>query len=472
MAITVTSRGTVCTNADSSTYDIASVALTTDRVYIAFVYSSIASGTAPSVTGIAVQSGTGTLTMTKRTTTGDSETFSGGVRRVECWYGKCSASGTATMRATLDATSTNTSMQIFELDGGKTTGTNGADAIVQAPCKTNGSSSTTSLTISMSSFSSSDNRPISFIVHRANEATTADGGGAYTELFDGSHNNPSGGVQVQWHSSSADTSPDASWATSSANGGIALELAAASSNVTVEVPVATLTISTFAPTIKHEIVVPATSLTTNTFAPKLDLGVIPPTATLTTTRFEPQVNLGVIVPVTTLTSTTFAPTVTASSGGGPVEVVVPATSLTTTTFEPKLDLGVIVPTVSLTTTTFEPKIGLGIVVPITNITTTTFVPVIELKVIPGTTALLLNTFAPTVTAEQDVEVVVPTATLSLATFAPTVTSSTPQPVLTHGQWLVGGVPGDVSLELGDEFYFILTGPSADAPSIRVTAPYS
>lgn len=227
MAITVTQRGTVCTNADSSTYDIASVAITNTLVYVAFIYSSIGAGTAPSVTGVAVQSGTGTLTMDKLTTTGEAETFSGGVRRVECWYGTCTASGTATMRATLDATSTNTSMQIYEL-GGVDTGTGGLDAFVQAISENNGSTSTTSLAVAMANAADSNNRYIAFCVHRANEATAHDSGDGYTELFDGNHNSPSGGVCVQWHSTSAaNPTIDFSWTTSSANGGIGLELAIA-----------------------------------------------------------------------------------------------------------------------------------------------------------------------------------------------------------------------------------------------------
>lgn len=435
MAITVTQRGTVNTNADADPISIASVALTVDRVYIGVIATSIASGDAPSVS---TMSGTG-LSMTKRTTTGSSEIFAS--RRVELWYGKCTESGTVTISADLSATSTSSDFTIYELDGVDTTGTNGANAIVQAICKTNGGTSTTSIQFNLAAFAGSSNRPFAFMLHRANEATTHDSGGGYTELLDANHNNPSAGFCVQWHSTSNDQDPDFSWTTSSQNGGIAVELAIVAGNVTVEVP--------------------AAALTTTGSAPRIDLGVVPPNASLTTTSFEPTIGHGIIVPNASLALTTFEPTVT-TSGGGSVEIVVPAASLTTTTSEPRIDLGIVVPATNLATTTFEPTIGLDVVVPDASLTVTTFIPRIDLGVIPETATLALSTFEPTVTTTSSVEIVVPNAVLSLTTFAPTVTSTTPRPVVTVGVW-----SSVVTFSPGDEWSLSFTGPAADAPRVRL-----
>jgi len=223
MAITVTQRGALNTTTNivaSGTSTIASVVLTSGRVYIACVHLATSAGSPPAVVSIA---GTG-LSMSKRTTTGDSEVL--GVKRNELWYGICTASGTVTITMTINAVAcTLSDWDIYELDGCKTSGTNGADAIVQAVCDTSGAALLLNMTLA--AFADSGNRPFAFCVHGAPEATTHDSGGGYTELLDANHISPDTGVCIQWHSSSADTAPGFSWATSSAPLGIAIEIAIA-----------------------------------------------------------------------------------------------------------------------------------------------------------------------------------------------------------------------------------------------------
>lgn len=223
MAISVTQRGALNTTTNitaSGTSTIASVVLTSGRVYVAFVHLVSGSGTPPAVVSIAA---TG-LSMTKRTTTGDSEVL--GIKRVEVWYGICTASGTVTVTMTINAVASSVSdWDIYELDGCKTSGTNGADAIVQAVCDTK--SAATSIDIAgLAAFADSGNRPIAFCIHGAPEATTHDPGG-YTELLDANHTTPDTAVCIQWHSSSADTAPGFSWTTSIASLAIAIEIAIA-----------------------------------------------------------------------------------------------------------------------------------------------------------------------------------------------------------------------------------------------------
>jgi hypothetical protein len=178
--------------------------------------------------------------------------------------------------------------------------------------------------------------------------------------------------------------------------------------------------------------------------------VTPPVATLTLTSFAPTVaatdHQSVTVPVTNLVIATFAPTVTTTAN---VRVEVPVANLTTTTFEP---------TVSTT--------GNQVVTPgVANLTTTTFAPVVTttdpVTVTPDTAALTLNAFAPSVTVSTGVYEV-PAATLILTTFEPTVTSSTPRSVRSSGSW-----DGFAALAPGGEWRVVLSGAGCDNPQVML-----
>ena len=113
---------------------------------------------------------------------------------------------------------------ILAFTGTKTSGTNGADAVVQY--NTNTGSGGTGLTVTLAAFADSNNRPVAFFAHRADEATTPEAG--YTELYDGNIPSPVMGYEAEWHATTADTTPSATWATSGVPaGGFALEIAAA-----------------------------------------------------------------------------------------------------------------------------------------------------------------------------------------------------------------------------------------------------
>lgn len=218
----------------------------------------------------------------------------------------------------------------------------------------------------------------------------------------------------------------------------------APANVTVTPGVASLTLTTFAPTVSataNQTVVPATAaLTLTTFAPTVAASdhktVVPTTASLTLTTFAPTVGVSnniVVTPgVASLTLTTFAPSVTASNH----QTVVPATaSLTLATFAPSVTATnhktVVPATASLSLTTFTPTVTATAnqaVVPATaSLVLTTFAPTVTatagLTVVPATAGLTLTTFAPTVTATAHKVVTPTTAALVLTTFAPTVVAS-------------------------------------------------
>lgn len=190
---------------------------------------------------------------------------------------------------------------------------------------------------------------------------------------------------------------------------------AAAGNQTVTPPTATLTTTSFAPVIKHQIIVPVKTLTTSLFAPIIKLGVIPPTVALTTTTFAPTVtatqNRLIVPPTVALTITAFAPVIQH-------KIIVPVKTLTLTTFVPVIKLAVIPPTAALSITSFAPIIKHQIIVPVKALTTSAFAPTIVVgkTVVPPTVALSLSTFAPILQHR----IIVPVKALTTSLFAPTV----------------------------------------------------
>jgi hypothetical protein len=223
MAITAAKLGTsLHTSTDASSYTYASATYSNNKLYLLFTNTSIASGTAPTVDTV---SGGG-ITWVEVGTAGG-RAYSGTVRRVQCFRGLVtSGATTGALTLTLSGTSTQMHAVVLEFDGMDTSGTNGSGAIVQIVTNI---ATATSLTVTLAAFGSSDNRPVGWFCHRANEATA--NGTGYTELDDGTGTTPSAGSEAEWHATTADTTPNASWATSSDSGGIGIEVKAAAAGV-------------------------------------------------------------------------------------------------------------------------------------------------------------------------------------------------------------------------------------------------
>jgi hypothetical protein len=163
--------------------------------------------------------------------------FSTNGRRVQAWRALAtSGATTGAVTVTMQTGTISASMgaAIIEFTGTKTSGTNGADAVVQWP--TNSASGVTALTVNMAAFANSNNRPVAFFSHRADsgtEATNHDTAEGYTELHDGPHGSVMMAHMAEWHETAANTTPSADWGSSSgATGGFALEIAAATSTTT------------------------------------------------------------------------------------------------------------------------------------------------------------------------------------------------------------------------------------------------
>jgi ribosomal protein S19 len=196
-----------------------------------------------------------------------------------------------------------------------------------------------------------------------------------------------------------------------------------------------LTLTTFAPTIRLGIVVPTRALTLTAFAPTVSVSdnqrVTPTTASLTTARFAPTVTASDhqrVTPTTAaLVAATFAPTVST-----PVLVTPTTAGLTLTTFAPTVTVGsgagtTVTPgTASLTLSPFAPTVSTPTTVTPTTraLVLTTFAPVVSTPqtVTPGKASLTIAAFAPSVSTP--VRVTPTTRALVLSTFAPTVSVTT------------------------------------------------
>ena len=158
-----------------SSYLFPSATYSNNVLYIAFTTTSCSSadgctqGIAPAATSV---SGAG-LTFTEIGTAGGL-LFSGSNRRIQAWRALVpSGATTGVVTATLEYTSTSMGAVMLAFTGTKTSGTNGADAVVQYNTNT---STGTGLTVTLNAFADSNNRPVAFFAHRYNQATTHEAG--------------------------------------------------------------------------------------------------------------------------------------------------------------------------------------------------------------------------------------------------------------------------------------------------------
>ena len=211
----------------------------------------------------------------------------------------------------------------------------------------------------------------------------------------------------------------------------------AAGGVTVTVPVASLTLTGFAPTVTvsdhQSVTVPVASLSLTGFAPIVtataNVSIEIPVASLALAGFAPTVtataNVSIEVPVASLTLAGFAPTVTAT---GDVSITVPVASLALAGFAPTVQtpVTVTIPVASLTLTGFAPTIQtpVSVTVPVASLSLSGFAPTVtataNVSVTVPVASLALSGFSPTVTATGNVSVTVPVASLALTGFAPTI----------------------------------------------------
>jgi hypothetical protein len=121
---------------------------------------------------------------------------------------------------------------VVEVAGVKTSGSNGADAVVQSA--TNTANSATSLTVTLAAYANSNNRPFGAFLREANGTITPETG--YTALGPQVGNNTVViRAESEWLPNATDTSVSATWAASNNSAGIAIELAEAPSSNSLEI---------------------------------------------------------------------------------------------------------------------------------------------------------------------------------------------------------------------------------------------
>jgi hypothetical protein len=102
-------------------------------------------------------------------------------------------------------------------------GASAAAAIIQNPTNTG---TATSGSVTLNSAAKQQNRPLSFFVHLANEATTFRANWTETAGADGNFTSPATGAEAQFRLDTFETTASATWTTSSAWRGVALEVSA------------------------------------------------------------------------------------------------------------------------------------------------------------------------------------------------------------------------------------------------------
>ena len=219
----------ITTSNDLSVYSFPSATYSNNVLYIAFTASSCQSGDDcgfGSTIAPRVQSVTGAgLTFTEIGPPGLA--WNSTARRIQAWRALVAAgAGTGVVTITMEPGTIHSSSMgaaMIAFTGTKTSGINGADAVVQWPSTE--ASGVLGLTVGMNPFAGSNNRPVAFFAHRTDEPTTPEAG--YTELYDGQHTpTPIMGYEAEWYATVAETTPRATWSSSSNAGGFALEIAA------------------------------------------------------------------------------------------------------------------------------------------------------------------------------------------------------------------------------------------------------
>lgn len=214
MAITATNLDSNKNNGASS-ITTASISPTANKLILVSVYNqnnTTSTAPTPTVSGAS-------MTWTQVTTKADDNAGTGGhYARVTVFRALSASPGSGTL--TIDCTSTQDGIHysIDEFTNTKTSGTNGADAIAQST--SNGGTTGTSLTVTLSAFSDSNNATYGAFGINASTASTV--GSGFTSLS--TNGVGTGRSHTEWKNTN-DTSVDVTWADSTSSAGIAIELA-------------------------------------------------------------------------------------------------------------------------------------------------------------------------------------------------------------------------------------------------------
>lgn len=387
----------------------------TDKVYLVAVNSRTGISTDPNVPTL---SGWG-ITW-NQIATAQHDIAGSSRKRITLFWGYNASPSSGTLTADFGGqTQTDMGIVVDEITGADTT-----SPIVQSTTATDDTITVSTLTATLGAFADTDNATYSAggIGSVGSTFTPGTGFATVSDLGTGTSNR----LSTQFKNTN-DTSVDMSWSANEEIGIIAVEIGVAGSGTTVTPGVATLTLTTFAPTVttsNNQLVTPGVAtLSLTGLAPQLKSQINTGLATLTLTTFAPSVTIGVraVPDVATLTLTTYAPQIKSQINTG-------LATLTLTTFAPQVNLKVVPNTTNLTFSTFAPTVSVSnnqsVTPGVATLTLTTFVPTVATSnnqvVTPSLVALTLTTFAPTVTGTAGITATPDLATLVLSGYAPLV----------------------------------------------------
>lgn len=207
-AVNLTTNGS---NVDATSYNTASITPGKKCLILAWVWGIGASTpAAPTLTGNGL-------------TWVQVATVTNGVRRLTLFRAMETTSNPTAGAVTINfgATATGCTWSIAQFSNVKTTGSNGSDAIVQSVTN---SATSSSLTVTLAAFGSASNATAAGFGTASNAAITA--GSGFTELGNRNQGSPAMAGLSQWRSDN-DTTANATFTSSVASAGIAVELAVA-----------------------------------------------------------------------------------------------------------------------------------------------------------------------------------------------------------------------------------------------------
>lgn len=201
---------------DKSTFSTPSVSPTGNRLILVSIAARVVSGSVPAITSV---SGGGMTTWTEVLNI----TYETSLSRTAVYRALQASPGSGAVTVTWPSDVTVCNVFVHEWAGCDTSGTNGSGAVVQSNSVTG---TGTSGTVTLSAFGSSNNYAHLLIPHRVFFEGATAGGGMTLEGNIGADG-------ITFHSlyGANQASPSASWTTSSAYGGIALEIKAAADSV-------------------------------------------------------------------------------------------------------------------------------------------------------------------------------------------------------------------------------------------------
>lgn len=270
--------------------------------------------------------------------------------------------------------------------------------IIQSPTATG---SGTTGTVTLASAAVSTNRPLSFFVHLANEATTPRTNWTETASADGNYNNPATGGEAQFRSDAFETTSTATWLTSSSWLGVALEIKGAPDQSVTGTVISSGT-TLFAATLAYAVTGSALSAGAVLFAPAPAYALTTATITSGATLTPPSVTLAITASTIASTVTLDPPALTQNISGATI-------ATTTTSYPPAL------PTIEIGPGPANAVLGSAILGALSLGTR----PAAVLEVTGGTIASTVTVSAPTATYVVDVPVLAATTDL----FAPTTAAA-------------------------------------------------